>query len=473
MKETRKNGLELPLHPLQICSWCVFLYITTSTICAILPGMPIVEYSIFMTITILMMICYTITHFIASCIDPIDPLVGTRDFNKISTYDYIRNQNNPKYCFSMKRQNKIRPLARNKRRLKRMKNRKLLVPVALVFSFDKNNVTEKCIAEIVIYRPKTHKKPVVHLKLESLKLHKRQIDLRLLECVAIENAFDVPINRYNSVEISALRKECAHVFYISFNQNQFAKSNVNKSKRLAKTIRRGGSSAHLGKHNINNDKLLDTIAFGCSNQEDLTQWLIILGKLCHKNISISDKYINPTFEQMVNIPTVIFTLSNEIQKVTYRNSFQTFNDIDTRRVSRYNFINTNNRAIINKENDIFLKKTNANGYTKRESKRMSIIPAKPEKKKSVENRLNLMNSMEVIVENKDYIHKNAINIRESALSDDEAIINNRMSRMNTNMKYNDIYDCPSGFTNSIQRNLPPKKSIAEKLINEDIYDSFN
>lgn len=92
-KNRRRNGIELPLHPLQIIGWLTLILLSLATYNFIIPSfLPVVQLPFYVAISTLLL-CHVISHIAALLIDPADDelrKVNSRKF--VPEFDRTKHQ---------------------------------------------------------------------------------------------------------------------------------------------------------------------------------------------------------------------------------------------------------------------------------------------------------------------------------------------------------------------------------------------
>ena len=73
--KSRKHGLEIPFHPIQILSWVISIYNACIFIIIILPQYDEKNRIIFSTIFSILLLTFIVTGYLVSKSDPTDPSV--------------------------------------------------------------------------------------------------------------------------------------------------------------------------------------------------------------------------------------------------------------------------------------------------------------------------------------------------------------------------------------------------------------
>lgn len=92
-KNRRRNGIELPLHPLQVVGWLTLLLFVASTYTFIIPSfLPVVQLPFYVTISALLLL-HVVSHIAALLIDPADvELRKTNSRKFVPEFDRTKHQ---------------------------------------------------------------------------------------------------------------------------------------------------------------------------------------------------------------------------------------------------------------------------------------------------------------------------------------------------------------------------------------------
>lgn len=83
-RDRRLNGLQLPLHPLQVAGWLAFFVFCLATFCVIVPALNVAAQPYVCATLTTLFVVHVVSHCAALLIDPAD-----RELRKISTRQVV------------------------------------------------------------------------------------------------------------------------------------------------------------------------------------------------------------------------------------------------------------------------------------------------------------------------------------------------------------------------------------------------